>query len=247
MDKKNFKEAADILDRLISKANANSVFVSDGNGNVDIIEMVADKKKELLNDKESTIAEEVEDIDITDFLDNDVISGLNDNDISKMSDVIRGALDRLAKARASKKLMSKKVKRVPPINDAAQVAAAIGLPGLAKELTVEHPKPIITDVEKVGNAVYSTRKKLEKQKEIEESHKQDIIFKDESALTLAHRIGEIEMSIMRSEIEYEKSICRKRKMLSDLKDKLKEILSEPPPSGLSLKAALDDHFSERSY
>ena len=73
---------------------------------------------------------------------------LNEEDSKKMLGTLQEALDKRSEERA-KRVSGVKVKRVPKIEgDAAEVAAAIGLEGLAKELTVDRPKPILTDVKK---------------------------------------------------------------------------------------------------
>lgn len=191
----------------------------DQDTNVD--DLINEEKKQILQQREVNHAEEVEDVDVTEYFDDNVLSGLSEQDLAKVSDAIKGALQRMARAKASNKLLTKKVKRVPLINDAAQIAATVGMPGLARELTVEHPKPIITDLKKVGNAKYRLYEEV-KNNRLEPIHTTPSVKE-----LLIQNIGEINLQIIKTELDYKENIETLNKNLEKLKDELKtELVNE---------------------
>ena len=218
----------------------------DQDTNVD--DLINKEKRQILQQREVNHAEEVEDVDVTEYFDDNVLSGLSEQDLAKASDALKGALQRMARAKASNRLLTKKVKRVPLINDAAQVAATVGMPGLARELTVEHPKPIITDLKKVGNAKYRLYEEI-KNNRLEPIHTTPSVKE-----LLIQNIGEINLQIIKTELDYKENIELLNKNLEKLKDELKtellnekNILNKKVSDMESLKTEIDSLFEGKRY
>lgn len=211
----------------------------DQDTNVD--DLINKEKKQILQQREVNHAEEVEDVDVTEYFDDNVLNGLSEQDLAKASDALKGALQRMARAKASNKPLTKKVKRVPLINDAAQIAATVGMPGLARELTVEHPKPIITDLKKVGNAKYRLYEEV-KNNRLEPIHTTPSVKE-----LLIQNIGEINLQIIKTELDYKENIEALNKNLEKLKDELKtELVNEKNKLNMeSLKSEFAAAFAQK--
>lgn len=143
----------------IRKAWALVVIVTDAINDLNAKMSEYFRNKVTVQEENADVDEDEEELDI-DAIFGDVVKSLDGGSRSRIEKAVKAAIRRKLNRRKNPK--GTKVKRVPALNkpDISEIASIIGEPGLAKELTVEHPKPMFADLDRDEDTGVVRRKRV---------------------------------------------------------------------------------------